>query len=58
MSKNVRLIGVKEVARILGCSPTIARNIMKRPDFPLVKVGRELKVNEDSFVEWTKRRRM
>ena len=58
MSENIKFIGTKDVARILGCSLPTARNIMLRADFPLVRVGKNYKVSEQAFIEWRKQRRV
>lgn len=55
---NVKFIGTKDVARILGCSLPTARSIMLRADFPLVRVGKNYKVSEQAFIEWSKQRRV
>ncbi|MBQ9248627.1 MAG: helix-turn-helix domain-containing protein [Ruminococcus sp.] len=55
---SVKFIGTKEVARILGCSLPTARNIMLRADFPLIRVGKNYKVSEQAFTEWSKQRRV
>lgn len=55
---NVKFIGTKDVARILGCSLPTARNIMLRADFPLVRVGKNFKVSQQAFIEWSKQRRV
>ncbi|WP_407384688.1 helix-turn-helix domain-containing protein [Ruminococcus sp.] len=55
---SVKFIGTKEVARILGCSLPTARNIMLRADFPLIRVGKNYKVSEQAFLEWSKQRRV
>lgn len=55
---SVKFIGTKEVARILGCSLPTARNIMLRADFPLIRVGKNFKVSEQAFLEWSKQRRV
>ena len=58
MEENDRLIDTKEVARVLGCSLPTARRIMQREDFPLIKVGKNMKVNPEALKEWTKNRRI
>lgn len=58
MSKETNFIGTKEVAKMLDCSLPTARNIMHRTDFPLIRVGKNLKVNEQAFIDWSKNRRM
>jgi hypothetical protein len=50
--------GTKEIARSLCCSIPLAREIMHRPDFPLVKVGKNLKVYKDAFEKWASERRL
>ena len=55
---SVKYIGTKEVARILGCSLPTARNIMLRADFPLLRIGKNFRVNLQSFIEWSKQRRV
>lgn len=55
---SVKFIGTKDVARIFGCSLPTARNIMLRADFPLVRVGKNYKVNQQAFLEWSKQRRV
>lgn len=49
--------GTKEVAKCLGCSIPVAREIMYRKDFPLIKVGKNLKVYKEAFEQWAMQRR-
>ena len=49
-------LGTKEVAKILGCSVPTARNIMRRYDFPLIRVGKNLKVSRKALEEWAMKR--
>lgn len=58
MEEKDRLIDTKEVAKVLGCSLPTARRIMQREDFPLIRVGKNMKVNAEAFDEWTKNRRI
>lgn len=53
-----RFLGTKDIAEALKCSLTTARRIMRRHDFPLVKVGKNMMVSEDAFNEWAKKRRI
>lgn len=46
-----------DVAKMLGCSPPVARAIMYRADFPLIRVGKALKVSKPAFEEWASRNR-
>ena len=45
-----------DVAKMLGCSPPVARAIMYRADFPLLRVGKALKVSKPAFEEWASKR--
>lgn len=49
--------GVKDMARMMGCSIPTARDIMHRKDFPLLSVGNRLKVSKEAFSQWTMQRR-
>ena len=46
-----------DVAQMLGCSLPVARSIMYRADFPLLKVGKALKVSKPAFEEWASKNR-
>lgn len=48
--------GTKEVAECLGCSIPTARQIMHRADFPLIQVGKNLRVSKTAFLEWSSKR--
>lgn len=48
----------KDIAKIMGCSEKTAREIMRRADFPLIRVGKNYKVEESAFEKWTKKRRV
>ena len=54
----MKFIGTKEVAALMGCSIPVARQIMRRKDFPLVKCGKNLKVMASKFMEWASERRI
>ena len=58
MSENIKFLTTKDVANALGCSLPTARNIMMRADFPLLRVGKNFKVSEQAFIEWSKPRRV
>ena len=51
-------IGTKEVAQLMGCSVPIARQIMRRRDFPLIMCGKNLKVMKSEFIKWVSERRV
>lgn len=54
---NASFIGAKEVAKYMGCSVAEARNIMRREEFPTVKVGKALKVMRGAMIQWASERR-
>ena len=57
--KNLmQFIGTKEVAALMGCSIPVARQIMRRKDFPLIKCGKNLKVMKSKLIEWASVRRV
>ena len=58
MENSIRFLDTKEVAAALNCSLPTARAIMMRADFPLIRVGKSFKVNEQAFIEWSKKRRV
>ncbi len=50
--------GTKEVAQMLGCSIPTARELMQRPDFPLIMVGKNCKVYKAALEKWAMERRV
>ena len=48
----------KDIARIMGCSVPTAREIMHRADFPLISIGKILRVSKPAFEKWTMEKRM
>ena len=56
--KKIVFLGTKEVAQALGCSLREARKTMLRADFPLLVIGRTYKVNLQSFIDWSSKRRV
>jgi len=42
----------------MGCSVPVARQIMRRKDFPLVMCGKNLKVMKSEFIKWASVRRV
>lgn len=56
--QNFIFLGTKDVAKILNCSIPTARTLMHRKDFPLVKVGRALKVYAPALDEWARGHRI
>lgn len=58
MNENpIMFLDTKAVAKALGCSLPTARQIMMRYDFPLIRVGRAMKVEQTAFKEWASKRR-
>lgn len=49
--------GTEEVAAALKCSVPTARDIMHRPDFPLIQVGKNMRVSKTAFENWAMERR-
>ena len=58
MNDTIEFIGTKEVARLMGCSIPVARQLMRRSDFPLIMCGKNLKVMKSEFVKWATERRI
>lgn len=44
--------GVKDIARLLGCSIPTARDVMRRKDFPLIVSGKKWLVLKSAFISW------
>ena len=57
METTIKFMNTKEVAKVLGCSLPTARRIMQREDFPLIRVGKNMKVSPEALRDWTKNRR-
>ena len=64
MSKNnlqekeyITFYNTLDVAKMLGCYPPVARAIMYRADFPLLRVGKALKVSKPAFEKWASENR-
>ena len=56
MDTDIKFLGTQEVSKALGCSLPTARQIMMRQDFPLVRVGRAMKVEKNALLEWATHR--
>ena len=48
----------EDVARMMKCSVIAAREIMRRADFPLIMVGKNMKVSKPALEQWTLERRV
>lgn len=55
---DIVFFSTKDVAAVLGCSLPTARNLMRRPDFPLVRVGKNMRVSRQAFLKWAESRRI
>ena len=44
--------GTEDVSAFLGCSIPTARQIMRRADFPLIMVGKNMRVSKKALKEW------
>lgn len=50
--------GTKEVARFFHCSIPTAREIMRRDDFPLLKLGGKWMVLKSALIKWASEKRI
>ena len=53
---NMIFLDTKAVAQYLGCSLPTARQIMYRSAFPLIKVGKNLRVERSALKKWAQDR--
>ena len=51
---DLNFLNTKEVSIILRCSRGKARQLMTAPDFPSVRIGSAILVDETKFLEWLK----
>lgn len=58
MDDQIKFLNTKDVAKALGCSLPTARRIMRRQDFPLIRVGKNMKVSNTAFLKWAEARRV
>ena len=54
--EELKFYTTKDVARILGCSLPTARDVMMRYVFPLIRVGKNMKVSSKALEEWSMKR--
>ena len=57
-STDLIFYDTKDVARMLGCSIPTAREIMHRADFPLIHIGKTLRVSKSALEQWAMERRV
>ena len=55
---SLEFLSSSDVANLLHCSTVTARNTMKRADFPLVRIGKNMRVLKSAFLDWAKKRRV
>ncbi len=48
----------EDIAKIMNCTIVAARDYMNRPDFPLIRCGKGLKVNRLAFLAYNQQRRV
>lgn len=46
------ILTATEVSEIIFVSKRVAYEIMERPDFPLIRIGRCKRVSRDAFFHW------
>lgn len=54
----MEFLNTKQVAEFFGTSLATARQMMKRKDFPLIMVGKNMKVRKDALIKWSEERRV
>ena len=58
LEETVKFYDTMDVAKMLNCSVPTAREIMRRADFPLIMVGKNMKVSKVALEQWTMERRV
>ncbi|MGG0486813.1 DNA-binding protein [Priestia aryabhattai] len=46
------ILTANDISEIIFVSKRIAYEIMERPDFPLIRIGRSKRVSRDAFFGW------
>lgn len=57
-NSGITFLDTVDVAKLLNCSLPTARQVMHRKDFPLIKVGKNLKVELQAFKNWSQQARL
>ncbi len=57
-AENIVFYDVKDIAKMFGCSIPTARELMHRPDFPLIRFGKILRVSKTALDAWAMQKRM
>ena len=55
--KKVKLLTVAELAQWLGIGRDLAYKLVKKKDFPSIKLGREYRAIEGDLPDWIERQR-
>ena len=45
-------LNAKQVAKVLGVSPSSAYELMHEPVFPVLRVGSRMMVPKEQFIQW------
>lgn len=48
-------LNAEQVAAVLGIAPSSAYELMHRPDFPTLRIGRRIVVPKEKFIQWVER---
>lgn len=57
-AENIVFYDVKDIAKMFGCSIPTARELMHRPDFPLIRFGKILRVSKTALDAWAMQKRI
>ena len=49
---ELKFLGIKDLADLFSCSEKEAYKLMRRPDFPSLRVGGKWKVSSKALEEW------
>lgn len=50
-------LNVKELAKFLNIGTAAAYNLVRKEGFPVMRIGRQLRISKDGLREWTKTQR-
>ena len=57
-AENIVFYDVKDISKMFGCSIPTARELMHRPDFPLIRFGKILRVSKSALEAWAMQKRI
>lgn len=52
------ILQIKDIQKILGFSKSHTYQIIKEPDFPLLKISHRMVVRQDEFFKWLESKRV